>query len=91
MSDAQTVSPEFRWLERGDGEPVVFLHGLMGHMDHWEPTLEALDRVSRQIRDTTLDLRMVPVDVATVVLLILAVAPAAASPRRNSSSPPDFS
>jgi len=28
----------------------------------WVHTLEALERVSRQIRDTTLDLRMVPVD-----------------------------
>jgi two-component system chemotaxis sensor kinase CheA len=28
----------------------------------WIHTLEALERVSRQIRDTTLDLRMVPVD-----------------------------
>src|ERR1700730_4986579 len=49
MSDAQTVCLELRWLVRGDGEPVVFLHGLMGHMDHWEPTLEALDRVCRGI------------------------------------------
>jgi pimeloyl-ACP methyl ester carboxylesterase len=49
MSDAQTVYPEFRWLERGDGEPVVFLHGLMGYMDHWEQTIEALDRVCRAI------------------------------------------
>jgi hypothetical protein len=24
----------FRWLERGEGEPVVLLHGLMGEMDH---------------------------------------------------------
>jgi len=31
-----------RWIERGRGEPVVFLHGLMGEMDHWETTLEAL-------------------------------------------------
>jgi pimeloyl-ACP methyl ester carboxylesterase len=29
-------------LERGDGEPVVLLHGLMGEMDHWESTLVAL-------------------------------------------------
>src|SRR3984893_9592406 len=49
MSDAQTVSPEFRWLERGDGEPVVFLHVLMSNMYHCEPTLEALDRVCRAI------------------------------------------
>jgi pimeloyl-ACP methyl ester carboxylesterase len=34
--------PRFRWLERGDGEPVVLLHGLMGEMNHWEATLEAL-------------------------------------------------
>lgn len=32
--------PELRWLERGDGEPIVLLHGLMGRMDHWESTLE---------------------------------------------------
>jgi pimeloyl-ACP methyl ester carboxylesterase len=34
--------PEFRWLERGEGEAVVLLHGLMGEMDHWEPVLERL-------------------------------------------------
>ncbi len=34
------------------------LHGAQS----WVHTLEALERVSRQIRDTTLDLRMVPVD-----------------------------
>lgn len=34
--------PEFRWLERGEGEPVVLLHGLMGRMDHWEAVLEHL-------------------------------------------------
>jgi pimeloyl-ACP methyl ester carboxylesterase len=31
-----------RWIERGRGEPVVFLHGLMGEMTHWEWTLQAL-------------------------------------------------
>ena len=31
-------------------------------LDPWLHALEALQRVSRQIRDTTLDLRMVPVD-----------------------------
>jgi pimeloyl-ACP methyl ester carboxylesterase len=36
------LQPNFRWLERGEGEPVVLLHGLMGEMDHWESTLEAL-------------------------------------------------
>ena len=34
--------PEFRWLERGEGEPVVLLHGFMGRMDHWEAALEYL-------------------------------------------------
>jgi pimeloyl-ACP methyl ester carboxylesterase len=38
----QRRSPQFRWLERGDGEPVVLLHGLMGHMDHWDATLDAV-------------------------------------------------
>jgi len=36
------ANPEFRWLERGEGEPVVLLHGLMGRMDHWEAALEHL-------------------------------------------------
>jgi pimeloyl-ACP methyl ester carboxylesterase len=38
---------EFRWLERGDGEPVVLLHGLMGRMDHWEAALEHLGDTCR--------------------------------------------
>ena len=46
---AQTICSEFRWLERGDSEPVVFLHGLMGRMDHWEETLDALESVCRPI------------------------------------------
>ena len=37
-----TRHPAFRWLERGEGEPLVLLHGLMGEMDHWESTLEAV-------------------------------------------------
>ena len=37
----------FRWLERGEGEPVVLLHGLMGHMDHWDETLDALGATAR--------------------------------------------
>jgi pimeloyl-ACP methyl ester carboxylesterase len=41
------TSPEFRWLERGEGEPVVLLHGLMGAMDHWEAVLEGLGRSCR--------------------------------------------
>ena len=37
-----TLYPTFRWLERGHGDPVVLLHGLMGTMEHWDGTLEAL-------------------------------------------------
>ena len=49
------------------GELVVVSDNLMGVREiagvgSWAHALEALDRVSRQIRDTTLDLRMVPVD-----------------------------
>ncbi len=40
MSDER--AGRFRWLERGEGEPVLFLHGLMGRMDHWDVTLERL-------------------------------------------------
>ena len=43
----------FRWLERGEGEPVLFLHGLMGRMDHWEVTL---DRLSGRCRPMALSL-----------------------------------
>jgi len=42
MDRSVNASPEFRWLERGQGEAVVLLHGLMGEMDHWEPVLEHL-------------------------------------------------
>jgi 2-hydroxy-6-oxonona-2,4-dienedioate hydrolase len=49
MSDTHAVYPEFRWLERGEGEPIVLLHGLMGRMDHWEDTLERLGTVGRAI------------------------------------------
>ena len=33
---------EFRWLEQGEGEPVLFLHGLMGQMHHWDTVIEGL-------------------------------------------------
>jgi len=46
--DAKT-SPEFRWLERGDGDAVVLLHGLMGAMEHWEPTVDTLGEMCRAI------------------------------------------
>jgi pimeloyl-ACP methyl ester carboxylesterase len=42
MNRTANASPEFRWLERGNGEAVVLLHGLMGEMDHWEPVLQHL-------------------------------------------------
>jgi two-component system chemotaxis sensor kinase CheA len=49
------------------GELAVVSDNLMGMrevpgVETWTHALEALERVSRQIRDTTLDLRMVPVD-----------------------------
>ena len=34
--------PGFRWLEQGSGEPVLFLHGLIGQMHHWDPVIDAL-------------------------------------------------
>jgi pimeloyl-ACP methyl ester carboxylesterase len=39
----------FRWLERGGGDPVILLHGLMGEMDHWESALETLGAFCRPI------------------------------------------
>ena len=49
------------------GELAVLSDNLQGLREiagasAWVHTLEALERVSRQVRDTTLDLRMVPVD-----------------------------
>ena len=41
--------PEFRWLERGSGEPIILLHGLMGQMHHWDAVLDGLDGGSRAI------------------------------------------
>lgn len=41
--------PEFRWLERGAGEPIVLLHGLMGQMHHWDAVLEGLEGGYRPI------------------------------------------
>jgi pimeloyl-ACP methyl ester carboxylesterase len=38
---------ELRWIESGTGEPVLFLHGLLGGMYHWEACLEALAGVCR--------------------------------------------
>lgn len=43
------TTTQFRWFERGEGEAVVFLHGLMGNPDHWEASLEALGDLCRPI------------------------------------------
>ncbi len=39
--------PDYRWLERGNGVPVVFLHGLMGQTAHWEAAVRALGATCR--------------------------------------------
>jgi pimeloyl-ACP methyl ester carboxylesterase len=44
MADTE---PELRWLERGEGEPVLLLHGLMGRMDDWDDVLDLLAPVCR--------------------------------------------
>ena len=41
MSEAPR--PRCYWLERGQGQPLVLLHGLLGHMDHWDAVLESLE------------------------------------------------
>jgi pimeloyl-ACP methyl ester carboxylesterase len=38
----EPTRPESRWIERGAGEPVLLLHGLLGDMYHWEASLEGL-------------------------------------------------
>lgn len=38
----QDGSSRFRWSERGTGEPVLLMHGLLGEMAHWAASLEAL-------------------------------------------------
>jgi pimeloyl-ACP methyl ester carboxylesterase len=46
---SQIARSEFRWLERGEGEPLMLLHGLMGRMDHWDAQLDGLEDVCRPI------------------------------------------
>ena len=48
----ECASPELRWLERGEGEPVVLLHGLMGHMHHWDDVLDGLGLGCRALAPT---------------------------------------
>jgi 2-hydroxy-6-oxonona-2,4-dienedioate hydrolase len=43
---------QYRWLERGEGEAVVLLHGLMGQMHHWDDVLDDLGGVCRAIAPT---------------------------------------
>jgi 2-hydroxy-6-oxonona-2,4-dienedioate hydrolase len=45
-------APEYRWLERGAGEPVILLHGLMGQMQHWVAALDHLGERYRAIAPT---------------------------------------
>jgi pimeloyl-ACP methyl ester carboxylesterase len=46
------VRPQSRWLERGEGEPVVLLHGLMGQAQHWDDALDSLGQTCRAIAPT---------------------------------------
>jgi pimeloyl-ACP methyl ester carboxylesterase len=48
----QPAGPEFRWLERGEGEPVVLLHGLLGQMHDWDDVLDALADTCRAFAPT---------------------------------------
>jgi len=59
----------FRWLERGEGEPVLLLHGLMGEMDHWESTLKTLGPFRRPI---ALDLPIFDPDLTDISMEALA-------------------
>ncbi len=43
------TDPQFRWLEQGAGEPMLFLHGLMGQMHHWQAVIEGLAPLGRPI------------------------------------------
>ncbi len=44
--------PKYRWLERGEGEAVVLLHGLMGQMHHWDEVLDQLAPTCRALAPT---------------------------------------
>jgi pimeloyl-ACP methyl ester carboxylesterase len=39
----------FRWNERGGGEPVLLLHGLLGESSHWKASLDALSGCCRSM------------------------------------------
>ena len=46
---SETPRPEFRWLESGTGEPLLLLHGLLGDVHQWEPSMESLAEVCRPL------------------------------------------
>ena len=48
-SETVDVDGPLAWRERGDGPPVVFLHGLGGSRTSWEPQLEGLSDTFRCI------------------------------------------
>lgn len=43
---------DVRWLERGEGDAVMLLHGLMGQAQHWDEVLDALSSGYRAIAPT---------------------------------------
>ena len=47
--DVIVGTPEVRWLERGQGPPVVFLHDLLRHMHDWDDVLDRLATAARGI------------------------------------------
>ena len=50
MPETRSSGVRIAWDERGQGSPVVFLHGLGGSMVDWEPQLDAFAPRHRVIR-----------------------------------------
>ena len=46
-----------RFVEQGAGEPIVFIHGLLGSIDDWRRTTRVMEDLSRDHRVIALDLR----------------------------------
>jgi len=46
-----------RFVEHGNGEPVVLIHGLMGSLDDWRKTTTVVENLARDHRVIALDLR----------------------------------
>jgi pimeloyl-ACP methyl ester carboxylesterase len=59
-----SVEAEFRWVEAGDGPPVLMLHGLFGASAHWEPVIDALASGYRAIALTLPIFELPPDDVS---------------------------